>query len=791
MTFVIVTKWAYPYGGGEEFMHQTMEFTSKISDCIWLCFNNARNEPFAQTKVVNFFPCPELKYVNAMICVAGGFTERKLYCWLRMIKPLMIHTQGALRLEIETVARVLNIPLMSGFHFWHGAVLLSEKHNNVRILENINTHRVDPNFPKHVLQRADVVYGPSIFFNDVIQKITGLTLELLPPMPTESQVIAEKNMKQDKLFENDDWQLYPRGYVTVINIHESKGGRLFYYLLQHLDEQIPLLGIRTDVFTTDLDVQIDTLCKRRQNAFISPRIHDIRRLYKRTGILLQASECDETFCRVLVEAHVNGVATLSSDYGNLPYLHLTDTAKKRCIIHGNTNDIGYFEKWVQKIKEKWYKDGADLSTSVVSSDSLSQICATNYLNLKKEYDVRQLFFDLIKLTIERGEKRKKRVALFAPWCDQGLGIQTRNYAIMLRDAGFKVFIFSFQPYTGQREQANSDEWRIPDIDVYYSPHHRESVLKTEILAFALRTRITKAIIAETCWHRVFSMMAELKSANINIYAVPNVEIVRCDEIEKHLVFDKILLNNKLCEKLFTSHGFPVSKLWLTSYSISADVTNLQLNSSLQKPQQIVLLILGGRNAVSRKHVDIAIKGFLSAMRRWKVSSIFSLKLVATSQILCPELIALKEEISQSNGHIELIFGNLSAESISQLYQKCHIVIQISKHEGLGIGFFEALAVQKPIITLNIEPHNECAPKEVAWYIEPDKMIPNIENNSCGIFSASVGVEKMETFFVDFAKEVSTSEWWQQQYLPKQTQIRTLVAQRHNYFKQRFFSALQD
>ncbi|MBP7652742.1 glycosyltransferase, partial [Candidatus Dependentiae bacterium] len=40
--------------------------------------------------------------------------------------------------------------------------------------------------------------------------------------------------------------------------------------------------------------------------------------------------------------------------------------------------------------------------------------------------------------------------------------------------------------------------------------------------------------------------------------------------------------------------------------------------------------------------------------------------------------------------------------IINLYYDSHISIQVSKHEGLGLGFYEALATGTPVISLNTQ-----------------------------------------------------------------------------------------
>lgn len=61
---------------------------------------------------------------------------------------------------------------------------------------------------------------------------------------------------------------------------------------------------------------------------------------------------------------------------------------------------------------------------------------------------------------------------------------------------------------------------------------------------------------------------------------------------------------------------------------------------------------------------------------------------------------------QNKPFLNLKMGHLSYTEILNLYNNNHISIQISKHEGLGLGFYESCFMSTPVLTLNAQPHNE-------------------------------------------------------------------------------------
>jgi glycosyltransferase involved in cell wall biosynthesis len=48
----------------------------------------------------------------------------------------------------------------------------------------------------------------------------------------------------------------------------------------------------------------------------------------------------------------------------------------------------------------------------------------------------------------------------------------------------------------------------------------------------------------------------------------------------------------------------------------------------------------------------------------------------------------------------------------------YIIRQVSKHEGLGLGFYESLQTGTPIITLDTPPHNEIIKDSINGWIIP-------------------------------------------------------------------------
>lgn len=133
---------------------------------------------------------------------------------------------------------------------------------------------------------------------------------------------------------------------------------------------------------------------------------------------------------------------------------------------------------------------------------------------------------------------------------------------------------------------------------------------------------------------------------------------------------------------------------------------------------------------------------------------------------------LDNEVTNS---CKLLISHLSGADIDKLYRWCDVFILISKHEGLGIGFYEAQNYGKPILTFNIPPHNEIVDEKIGWTIEPDVMLENDENDSGCLKSARISASTLAKFFLKIGK--FSEREWQTHYRNMQKEIASRVCDR--------------
>ncbi|CAH6421082.1 Glycosyltransferase family 1 [uncultured virus] len=692
--YIIVTNWAYPFGGGEEYLLQTMEWCHKYNiESYWITFSTADNRPHTEFDIVYFT-------FGTFLKIPGGFNVKVLYNWLKLLKPDIVHHQGMFRKQIYEVCKDLRIQFLSGYHFWSGAIILSEKTKNINILENSNLHKTDEELIYIFNQPFCNLYCASDFVQECIHKITKLNVNTI--------IYPVSSTKKCKILENN---ILENQYITMINIHKLKGGELFLYLIENLN--LPFLAIKTENFSDELDNQIKKAIDERN--YLEPkclffnRIDDPKEIYKLTRILIIPSIVDETFCRVANEGMMNGIPIITTGNGFIKDI------TKECAIFIPFED-----------KSNWINTINDLYFNPIKLTNLSKKTLEFYENFSENKGL-ELFKNKIDWIFNKS--KENNVMIFCPWCDQGLGIQARNYYNILKKNNINVFIFSYKPYMSQTNmelQKNPEEWYVEHI--YYSSNDREHINNNEIKDFVIKFNIGRCLLPETCWFRVFEISELLKQLNIKVFAIPNIEIVRKKEIFKHRYFYKILCNNRLCEKLFKNYQF--NNLIFIGFSFYHEKIFFKIK---KLSNEIKFLFIGGMNAFERKNILKVCRAF---EKIHQINNQIKLTCLVQdcSKVSEKKINKLKKYLNNPN--ISLINRKFSFTEIINFYYDHHICIQVSKHEGLGLGFYESLATGTPVLTLDTSPHNEIIIENKTGWLIPCYEKPMKDNNDSLLKSAS-------------------------------------------------------
>jgi glycosyltransferase involved in cell wall biosynthesis len=706
--YCIVTKWGYPFGGGEEYMYDTLfSMRSMFDVCFWLSFSTKTNVLYER---LSFEQLPGAENIWS-IRVPGGMTYESIVLWLKFLRPSVVHHQGAHRAMVLKACRSRAIPMVTGYHFWMGILHLPLDTQNQSILENIDRCTKDEEFTE-VLTQCHSMYCASQFMKDVVESLWGPCpkLKVISPLSRQPRLVGNEGGGE-------------RIFLTLINTHYLKGGDLFVKLIEDicndLPEQFVFLGVVTEPCLDDVskacEERLRTLSRERPHrVLLKNRTENLdQEVYLQTKVLLVPSLVDETFCRVAYEGTLHRIPVMASRCGNLAYL----------LPANALFPLWSLDSWRSELlklttDQQYWQERANSSQSLLPRPDESNLAS-------------------LMLPFSHHQKRQC-VMFFCPWGDQGLGIQCRHYAKLLsqRQNNIFVVVFSFQPYYSENAgfvlQKDPSEWS--QWPVYYSKNNREKVTDQELCDFVLEWRPDVCLVPETCWFRIFQIAATLESFGCRCLAIPNIEIVRRDELHLHHAFSEILCNNYWCLEQFQSAGFKNAKyIGFSCGDLVGKSPVVEEQSSVERPLRF--LQLGGMNGFSRKHIVETIESF--ALLPQDIQR----KVHLTVTIQQPHMTEEHQDFltyyaTQHSDVFTIVQRSLTTSEIQHLFQTNDISIQLSKQEGLGLGFYEPLQFGVPVLTLNVPPHNEIIRDGINGWLVPATMTDTMTDNPQALYGSS-------------------------------------------------------
>ncbi|BAQ50173.1 MULTISPECIES: glycosyltransferase family 4 protein [Methylobacterium] len=688
--YLIITKIGYPMGGGESFMHQTCRILSEFGvKCIWLSFADSKFIDY-ESESVTITPF----YVD--IRYAGGMSHENISRAIRDLAPDVIHTQGISNGIVEEVASEFRIPTLVGFHFWSGLVSLGPT-GNKNILKNSASISVDI---KRNNKPFIVRYLASKFMQDVYAAAGGREpFEIIHPVSDPAHYLVETLNHQN---------IERRKYVLQINIVKLKGGEILLHCIKEIGSRVPFYVVESE------PGPIEHFENIREAIHTSPdgvycKYGDIKNFYSEARLVIVPTLVDETFCRVAFEAAMNGIPVISTRNGFLPDMMGEDGL----YLDEEPNS------WSEKIEELYFDEEKLISIGRRQQERLSK---------RFGYYPRQFIESFFKCV---AMSPRRNIGFVSTWGDQGLGNQVKLYSEILMKVGFHTHILSFQAYASRdlslKNQHFSADWDVGVFanSVYYSLNDRENITINEIEQFIVINCVGPVIYPEICWAINWSKIFDVNIVNAFFCAVPNIETIRRSEIEYHNRMTSTFYNTRIAQNILRSAG--VKNGIYIGHGVGNSLAQAQLDAkieNLKNRRKIRYCHVGGHNPVSRKQTHLVLAAFQS------VAAIRDdVELILTS------MVPISSYINGSQKSITVINKTLRHEEIIDLYRKSDVSIQVSSHEGLGLGFYESIATATPVISLDVPPHNEPVVDGVTGWLLPAKF-HRLPDNDDGVVEAA-------------------------------------------------------
>jgi hypothetical protein len=669
----LISESSYPGGGGEEFLYDlAIFFTSKKIKVYWFTFHDWGKCMHLKTKTKKEYDYfTQIDIPNCEIVSPNAFNLLKEE--FKTYKINYILHQGRGHKLVTDLGNDLNIPTITFWCFWEEALNINWDKGLKNIKNNLDYHPVNSEF-EYIINNIDFYYFASTFVKEIIEEKYKISLPNTHIFPTLSN--------NNRFKKNEKIDSYNSLYITLLDAHTLKGGKLFSELVE-LNPALNFLAIRTEDEDTGPNAIISSYNKVKNplNKFFKERVNDVKEIYNKTKILLCPTYLDETFCRVVFEAFFNKIPVIFSNAGNLGNLEKIES--KLLIV--KDYDVLKYNEFINK-----------LVTDKIFYNNIIQL-QLKVLEKFKNISNPIIIYEKLK---EIENKKNKNIGIFTPWCDQGLGIQSRIYKKLFEDEGYKVFIFSTQSYVSTEYNdliASNDEWLTDNI--YNSPNKRLDINFLELDLFVKNYKIKNFIISEIQYEKIFEIGKYLKDKyNIKVHAIPNVECIRKEEVNKFQIFFQTLTNNEMTFKLLDQLKIPNLINFGFKYDIPSVLKVDKIDHLKKVKDKIKILHLTGLNGLFRKRTLDIIEIFDNLYKQGLRN--FELNVVIQGNFNQD----IRDKISKP--FLNIIQKHLTYSDILNLYNQNHLSIQISKHEGLGLGFYESCFMNTPVITLDAPPHNE-------------------------------------------------------------------------------------
>lgn len=684
--YLIPTHLGYPMGGGESFLHQTCRILSEFGvSCVWQSFLDPTTGWYTRASRT---PTPYYLDVRH----AGGCSKEAIQLAIDEFVPDLIHAQGGTSDAAMELAAENRLTTMIGYHFWHGLIELGST-GNKHILDNLGEHKLRTGGPAP--SRLIHKYVASEFMQKVYSSLGGKDqLQVIHPISDAAQFLAQR----------DDIGKY----VLQVNVCLGKGGNIFFDCLKALGDGVPFMGVQSEPGDTEFFVRLQSEMAKHPESVLTS-YGNVREFYRTARIVIVPTLVDETFCRVAFEAAMNGIPVLCTANGYLPTM-LGDTG-----IYLPEDSA----KWIDTIRELYHDEARLREIGDAQRARLTRMFGSDF----------GAFIGSAMGLIDNAATRN--VGIFTVWGDIGLGNLSQGHARQLRSAGYRVHVFSFQPYgvigKGLVKQKDPADWSVPEHadSVYYSFNHREEVSAYELSQFVLAHDIHTLLVPEICWQPNWNRLFEMKVRGLKVCSIPMVEIVIREEIPYHNRLTTTLYCTRIAERALTDAGVHNGAFigYGQSRTIPAERIRAKRELLAQRPK-IRFLHVAGHNPKTRKNTPQVIEAFAKALALRN-----DIELTVTS--MDPVASYYTGEIPAG---IVVIDRSLGRNEILDLYEEHDVSIQVSSHEGLGLGFYESISRGTPVLSLDAPPHNEVVLEgETGWLIPAQPMA--MPDNDRSIVSA--------------------------------------------------------
>jgi glycosyltransferase involved in cell wall biosynthesis len=102
--------------------------------------------------------------------------------------------------------------------------------------------------------------------------------------------------------------------------------------------------------------------------------------------------------------------------------------------------------------------------------------------------------------------------------------------------------------------------------------------------------------------------------------------------------------------------------------------------------------------------------------------------------------------------LTVVSETVEHDRILRLYEESDVSIQVSTHEGLGLGFYESISRGVPVISIDAPPHNEAVLNNQTGWLLPSFRIPLPDNDDGLVTAWDFDLSSLRDLLLSLSKE---------------------------------------
>lgn len=256
-----------------------------------------------------------------------NYFKKKITEKINLIKPNLIFLQNPGYVNFKDIFQKTKTIVFIRSLDWYG--IKNQDAGLIKKIFGFPFFVVRHNRAKIFLKNADLVFTNSYFIQRKLKELINISSQVIYPFIDKEEYKTDIDPKK-------------QDYITFVNLNFQKGGKVALKIVERLPNR-KFLFITGNIIGKNKNKYLLSKMKKLKNIKSIKWAENMKEIYKVSRLFLVPSVWDEPFCRLPIEAGINGIPTIASNKGGLP-----ESVGDAGLLIKNVNNIN---EWIEKIKK--------------------------------------------------------------------------------------------------------------------------------------------------------------------------------------------------------------------------------------------------------------------------------------------------------------------------------------------------------------------------------------------------------------------------------------------------------